>query len=596
VHRDGTIFPVQLASNPVLDTDGTPLGIVTCCEEITERKRAEQALRSSEERYRLLFERNLAGVYRATLEGRILECNQAFAEILGYERPAEVLAKSAWDLFVSREDRETALAQLREQGTLTNREQRLRRKDGGVAWVLENETLLRRADGEGDVVTGTVVDVTERKQAAARVEFQAYHDSLTGLPNRVALRERMHVALAQARRSGLGMALMFVDLDEFKPVNDRYGHGVGDRLLKEVAVRLRECVRGEDTVARVGGDEFVLLLSSVRLGETAARVAQKLLERVREPVRIDENELRVSASVGIALYPDDGTDLEGLLRSADAAMYRAKQLGNDGFQFCDPAAGPLFAGRLALRERLRQAFELGQLSLAYQPEYDARSRRLLGMEALLRWHDPKHGTLKGAEFVSAAEETGLIVRLGDWAMRRACTRARAAGMSGSLRLAVNVSVRQLRQENFSGRVQEILAETGFEARRLELEVSEAAALQHLEQAGPVLRELSELGVGISLDDFGASFSSLSQLKLLPAKRLKIDRSLISNVSTAPRDRAVVQGIVSLAHSLGLAAVAKGVETEQQRATVEQLGCDALQGALFGEPVPEEQLETLLAAG
>jgi diguanylate cyclase (GGDEF)-like protein/PAS domain S-box-containing protein len=535
-------------------------------------------------------------VYRATLEGRILECNQAFAQILGYATPGEVLSRSAWDLFVSREDREKALQQLRERGTLTNWEQRLRRKDGGVAWVLENETLLRQADGEHDVVAGTVVDVTERKQAAARVEFQAYHDALTGLPNRVSLRERMHVALAQARRSGTGLALMFVDLDEFKPVNDRLGHGVGDRLLKEIAVRLRECVRGEDTVARVGGDEFVLLVSSVRLGETAARVAQKLLDRIQEPVRIDEHELSLSASVGIALYPDDGSDQEALLRSADAAMYRAKQLGRNCFQFCDPSAGSMFAGRLLLREQLRQAFELGQLGLAFQPEYDARSRRLLGMEALLRWHDPRQGTRRGEDFVPAAEETGLIVRLGDWAMRRACSRVRGMGSAGGLRLSVNVSARQLRQQDFAGRIQQSLAETGFDARRLELEVRESAALQHLEHAGPALRELSELGVGISLDDFGASYSSLSQLKLLPAKRLKIDRSLITNIGSAPRDRAVVQGIVSLAHSLGLAAVAKGVETEQQRTAVEQLGCDALQGALFGEPVPEDQLETLLQAG
>jgi diguanylate cyclase (GGDEF)-like protein/PAS domain S-box-containing protein len=595
VRRDGTIFPVQLLSNPVTDADGAPIGTVTCCEEITERKRLEQALRSSEARYRLLFEQNLAGVYRATLQGRILECNEAFARMLGYASAAEVLERSAWDLFASREDRERSLRQLRERGSLTNFELRLRRKDGSTLWVLENETLLRRDDGEGDVVAGTLIDVTDRKLQAQRVEFHAYHDALTGLPNRIALRERMYLALAQARRNDTGLAALFLDLDGFKAVNDGYGHALGDRLLRAVAGRLRDGVRGEDTVARVGGDEFVLVLSSVRRREGAARVVKKLLERLAQPFLLDGRALRVGASVGVALFPQDGDDEDTLLRSADAAMYKAKQR-RGGFQFCDSAIAPGLAERLAQRERLRGALERGEMGIVYGPEVDLRSGRVVGLEALLRWRDPASGTLRASEFVPAAEQTGLIVRLGEWALRRACERARALQAAGPpwLRLSVNVSSRQLRDADFTAGLERILLDTQLDPARLDLDVAESAATQGLEATAVVLRDLVSLGVGLCIDDFGARHSSFTELKLIPARRLKIDPSLVAGVGREPRERVAVQGIIELAHSLGLATVAEGVETEEQRAVLAELGCDGVQGALLGAPVSDEGLDGWLA--
>ena len=335
--RDGTVFPVQLLSDPVIGADGKPIGIVTYCEEITERKRAEEALRTSEERYRLLFERNLAGVYRSTPEGRMLECNGAFARILGYDSRDELLGQTAWDLFFSRRDRDVCLARLREQGTLTNFELRMRRKDGSSVWVLENETLLTGEQGE--IVEGTLIDISERKLTEARIEFHAYHDALTGLPNRAFFRDRLSLALVQGQQTGWGLGVIFLDLDHFKEVNDTLGHDVGDRLLQEVAIRLKEAVREDDTVARLGGDEFVVLLPHVRHEEDAARIVGKVMARMEEPFRLGGQEAHLTTSAGIALFPQNGEDADTLLRKADGAMYRAKEVGRNAFRFCDDPSG-----------------------------------------------------------------------------------------------------------------------------------------------------------------------------------------------------------------------------------------------------------------
>jgi diguanylate cyclase (GGDEF)-like protein len=508
-----------------------------------------------------------------------------------------VLSRTAGDLFFRPEDRERSLAHLREKGTLTNFELRMRRKDGTSVWVLENQTLLKGQKSEEDLVEGTLIDITDRKLAAERVEFHAYHDPLTGLPNRMHLRDRMHPALAQARRSGRGLAVMFLDLDHFKVVNDTLGHAVGDRLLQEVAGRLKECVREDDMVARVGGDEFILLLPSVGHAEGAARIARKLLDRVEEVFDADGHELSVTTSVGIALFPQHGDDEETLLRNADAAMYRAKELGRNGYQFCDAATGRLVSDRMALQERLGHALERGEISLAYQPQVELRSGRIVGVEALLRWHDPQKGAIPPAEFVPLAEETGAIVRLGEWALEQACRQGRAWQEQGlpALRVAVNVSVRQLWQPDLKGSVSRILEETSLDPRHLDLEITETTAMQNFDLTAPILRDFAAMGIGITIDDFGTGYSSLSYLKLLPVQRLKIDRSLVAGITRDRRDLAIVKAVVRLAHSLGLAVVAEGVETEEQKSALKRIHCDEMQGWIFSEAVSEERFARLLSA-
>jgi diguanylate cyclase (GGDEF)-like protein/PAS domain S-box-containing protein len=593
VRRDGSIFPVQLLSDAVREPDGTPIAFVTCTEEITERRRAEDALRSSEERYRLLFERNLAGVYRATLRGRLLECNDAFAHILGYASRAEVLAHPLPDLFVARAERDALVAQLREAGALSNVEVRLRRRDGRTAWVLENETLLPGRDGE-ELVEGTLIDITDRKQFEQRIEFHAYHDPLTGLPNRTSLKERLETLLAQARRSGRALGVLFLDLDQFKEVNDTLGHSVGDRLLQQVAARLRECVREEDMVSRVGGDEFVLLLPHVTQA-AATRIAAKILERMGEPIALDGHELYVTTSVGIAVFPDDGGDADSLLKNADSAMYRAKEGGRNAYQLWDKAAEPGARSRLATQSGLRRALEREELVVHYQPQVQLLSGRLAGVEALVRWRHPERGLLLPEEFVPVAEQSGLIVPVGEWVLRAACRAAKRweALADPPLRVAVNLSVRQFQQPGLRETVAAVLAETGLPPERLELEITETAAMQSFDLTVPVLREFAAMGIGIAIDDLGTGYSSLSCLKLLPLRRLKIDRSFMVGIAREQRDKAIVKAIVRMAHSLGLGVVAEGVETAEQVAVLKDLRCDEGQGRVFSEALPASELEAFL---
>jgi len=563
---------------------------------VSERKRAEEALRASEERYRLFFERNLAGVYRATLDGRLLECNEAFAHILGFSSRDEVLAHSAWHLFFNRDDREASLARLKEKGSLTNFEVHIRRRDGTSAWALENETLIPGKDG-ADLVEGTLIDITERKLAEERIEFHAYHDPLTGLPNRMFLKDRLRLALAQARRSGRGFAVVWLDLDHFKEINDTLGHGVGDRILQDVAVRLRDCVRGEDAVARLGGDEFLLLLASVRHKEEAAHVAKKILGRMGEPFRVDGHELHLTTSAGIALFPQDGKDAGTLLKNADGAMYRAKELGRNAYQLYDPAAQRHTLERLDLHNRLRVALEHEEMALFYQPQVELTTGRIVAAEALLRWLHPEKGLLLPGEFLPVAEDMGLIVPLGEWVLRKACGDARAWQQRGlpPVRISVNLSVRQVQQPNLRTTLEGVLDETGLARRRLELEISESAARQNFDVTAPVLRDLAGVGIGISIDDFGAGHSLPGYPEGLPIRRLKIDRSLVTGIEREPRDTGTVRRIIQMAHSHGHRVVAEGVETRIELDVLRELECDEFQGWVFSEALPEEGFERLLAA-
>ena len=560
-------------------------------------KGADSALRASERRYRLLFERNLAGLYRTTVDGRILDCNSAFARILGYPSREDVLKVSALDLYSDPGDRESFLARLAQQRVLVNFEICLRRLDGSPVWVLANESLMDEPGGVS-VMDGSLIDITDRRRAERQSWHQANHDALTDLPNRVLFNDRLSLAILHAQRRKQPLVVMFLDLDHFKRVNDMLGHPAGDELLVKVADRLRRCVRQDDTVARVGGDEFLLLLNGINREEDAAGMARKILGILAEPFLIQKRELFLEASIGIGVYPADGADAETLVTNVDTAMYRAKETGRNSFQFFTRKMQEQSQERAALESGLRHALPRGEFLLHYQPILRLRDRSIVGVEALVRWRHPEKGILSPREFIPLAEDVGLIARVGEWVLRRACEQLRSWQTQGAppLRVAVNVSPRQFQQRDFTANVRRIVKETGLEPSTLDLEITETIAMHDVAHTGRVLSELSDLGIQISMDDFGTGHSSLSYLKHFPIRRLKIDQSFVGGMTTTDKDHAIVATVISIARNLGLAVTAEGVETEEQAAALAALACEDVQGFLFAHPAPAEEIESLLGIG
>jgi len=559
------------------------------------RKR-ERDLAVSERRYRLLFERNLAGLYRATLDGRILECNSALARTLGYPSREEILQLNMYELYLDPEDREVTIATLLQQKFLVNYEIGLRRRDGSFVWVLVNESLLDDETG-GPVLEGSLIDITDRKRAEEESHHHAYHDALTDLPNRILFHDRLSLAILHAHRRKQILAVMFIDLDHFKNVNDTLGHSAGDEVLVAVAERLKACLREEDTVARVGGDEFLLLLTGVSRESDVAGMARKILKALADPFTLKNRELFLSASIGVGLYPDDGADAETLVTNVDSAMYRAKEAGRNNFQYFTPHMQEASQERAYLESGLRRALPRREFALHYQPVLALASRRVLGLEALVRWNHPERGLLGPKEFIGLAEDAGLIVAIGDWILHKACQEARRLqeGAFPDLLMSVNLSPRQFQDKDLVWTVQRVLSETGLPPTSLELEITEGIAMQNLSLTMEVLGELSRLGIQISVDDFGTGHSSLSYLKHFPIHRLKIDRSFVAGMTRDDRDRSIVAAIVSMAHNLSLRVTAEGVETSAQAELLASLGCDDAQGFLFAPPLPEASLEDRLLA-
>ena len=588
--KDGTIFEAEVTSYEFLS--GGRRARLVIAVDVTDRLRAEQRLRDSEERYRLLFERNLAGVFRSTVDGRILDCNESLARTFGYENPAELLRQSAVALYETAEDRQRVMGRLKEQRVLSNIEVRMRKRDGTPIWVLENMTLL-----DGGVIEGTIIDITDRKTAQEQMEYQAYHDVLTGLPNRLLFRDRIGVALAHARRHRTAAAVMFLDLDQFKLVNDGLGHTVGDGLLQAVAARLVASVRAGDTVARMGGDEFTILLSDVTDSADTAVVAQKILDSISQPIIVDGHELFVTTSIGIALFPDDGADAETLLKNADRAMYRAKEEGRNNFQFTRVDATEATGGRLSLERSLHHAFERQEFVIHYQPMINLVTGDMVGAEALIRWNHPERGMMLPDDFIPIAEECGLIHPIGEWVLRTSCAQMKLWHQGGfeGLRLAVNLSPRQFQQHDLTALIERILAETGYPAELLDIEITESTAMQNAELSLAIMNRLKDMGIRISIDDFGTGYSSLSYLKRFPIDTVKIDQNFVRDLTTGSSDGAIISAVISMARALKLRVVAEGVENEQQLDFLRRENCEAVQGFLCSAPVAAHDLETALRA-
>jgi len=439
------------------------------------------------------------------------------------------------------------------------------------------------------------IELAERRKAEERIQFLAYYDHLTGLPNRFLLRDRLQIALAHARRKRNHVAVLFIDLDRFKNINDSLGHQAGDVLLQQVAERLKQCVRPDDTVCRLGGDEFLIILSDIRLLNDAAKIAVKVAETVARPYCINGAEFHITPSTGISIYPNDGENIDTLIRNADSAMYFAKESGRNNYQFFTADLNSRALQVLSMETSLRRALEREELILHYQPQVDLGSGRITGLEALLRWQHPELGLVRPGDFVPLAEETGLILPLGEWVLRTACSQAKKwqnAGL-GPMAIAVNLSARQFQQQNLTRQVAAVLKDTGLSPHLLELELTESLMMHSPEEAIRTLDQLRALGVRVSIDDFGTGYSSLSYLKRFPIDKLKIDRSFVQEIAAGHGDEAIVIAIITLAHSLNLQVVAEGVETDRQLAFLRAHQCDSLQGHLFYPPLPGSQVPSLL---
>ena len=472
------------------------------------------------------------------------------------------------------------------------------RRDGREAAIEDSAAPIHDRRGQ---VSGAVMvfhDVSKARALSIRMSYLAQHDSLTDLPNRTLLSDRLAQAIALARRHDHKLALLFLDVDRFKHINDSLGHAIGDRLLQSVAHRLLSCVRSSDAVSRQGGDEFVILLSEVTHAQDAAVSAEKILAALRAPHRIDQHDVHVTGSIGIVTYPDDGTEAETLLKNADFAMYHAKDSGRDTYQFFQRDMNVSAMERQSLEGDLRHAIERQQLALHYQPRMNLETGAIVGVEALIRWRHPQRGLVPPAQFIPIAEDSGLIVPIGRWVLREACRQARTwqAGGLAPIRMAINISAVELRSKDFVSSVRAILSETGLESRYLELEITETFLLQDSKSTAVVLEALKDMGVQLALDDFGTGYSSLSYLRRFPIDTLKIDQSFVGDLATDADDASIVSAMISMGTSLHMRVVAEGVQTPQQLAILREQGCSEGQGYYFSQPVVAGEVAKLLGYG
>jgi diguanylate cyclase (GGDEF)-like protein len=471
------------------------------------------------------------------------------------------------------------------------------RRDGHEIYIEDSVAPIHSDDGQDAGAVLVFRDVTVARTLAAQVAHLAEHDALTGLPNRLLFADRLGQAIARAGRNESLIAVLFLDLDGFKRINDSLGHRIGDKLLESVAVRLEQCLRVPDTVSRLGGDEFVIMLLDVHQPEDAAIAARRILNAVADAHPIATHELYITASIGISVFPDDGLDTETLIKNADTAMYQAKESGRQTFKFFRPEMNVVAVERQAIEEALRGALERNEFTLHYQPKFNLKSGIIIGVEALLRWNHSTRGDIPPAQFISIAEDSGLMLSIGTWVLRTACGQAKTWADAGlpHITMAVNVSSIQLHDEEFLYQLTEVLEETGLDPRLLEIEVTESILMDRPELAARMFRVLREWGVRISIDDFGTGYSSLSYLGKLPLDAIKIDQAFVRQIDTNPEHKAIVGAIVSMAQSLKLRVIAEGVETAEELAFLKTRGCDETQGYLFSRALPADQFVSLLTA-
>ena len=629
----GHYFAVQAWVKP-LPAGAQVQGATIVFNDISDVRRDQRALRNALLENQAILDSAVLGI-SVVEEGRNLHCNTKMEELFGYP-PGGMNNLSVQAFYADKAAWQAARAETMRDftaGRINVSEYELVRRDGTVFWArlsgrpfdlahprgrsvwlvdditarreaaeavsrardeLEVRVLERTAElaGANALLQGEII---ERRQAEARVHHMAYHDSLTGLPNRALLSDRLDRAMLNARRSQRQLAVMFIDLDRFKTINDSLGHMTGDQLLKEVANRLCCAVRGSDTVARLGGDEFVVLLPGIADPVEASAVAEQIIAALDQSFPLDGRQLHITPSIGICIYPDDGADVATLMRNADTAMYHAKATGRNNYQYFQPVMNQAAAQYFELESNLRNALARDQFSLHFQPIIDIGTRRLHAMEVLLRWRRTEDDLVLPDSFIPIIEDNGLIVPIGEWVIRQACEQSMAwlrAGLQ-PVPLAVNLSARQFTHGGLVAAVRRILDETGIDPALLEFEITETALMQHGEQTQEILEQINAMGIRLSIDDFGTGYSSLAYLKRFPVKKLKIDRAFIKDLPTSAEDRAIVAAIIALSGSLQLSVVAEGVENESQYALLQRHGCQFAQGFLFSEPAPHHEVRLLL---
>ena len=597
VFWDGREKHIEQLVQARVDARGKPVAIVGSVHDITERRALESKLRESEARYSTTVELAAVGIAHVALDGRFVWCNTRFREMLGYDYD-EVLERTIRDVChpddaqLGHGDRARMHDGVIDSLTI---EKRYIRKDGAMIWVRITGAARRATDGSLLYDVAIVEDITVRKAAEDKVQYLATHDELTGLPNRTLFGELLQHAIDAAKRHERKCAVLFIDLDRFKIVNDSLGHEAGDLLLKEVAIRLRKCVRDSDVVGRLGGDEFVVLLNEIQQIEAAAETAKRVLASLHAPIMIMEHECRVTGSIGIASYPSDARDAATLMKHADMAMYLAKEEGKNNFQFYSAEMTPMSVEHLELEVRLANALQRGEFSLQYQPRVDIATGEIRAVEALLRWWNPDLGTMSPAQFIPLAEDTGLIVAIGKWVLQTACEQNMAWQKRGlpSVVMSVNLSPRQFKDAALLSDIAATLGETGMAPELLELEITESMIMQHVDIAAEKAAAMKGLGIRLAIDDFGTGYSSLSQLKRFPIDTLKIDRAFVRDIPESVDDTAITKAVVSLGKALGVRVVAEGVETAAQYQFLRDNGCDEMQGFFFSRPCHPDAIADLL---
>jgi diguanylate cyclase (GGDEF)-like protein/PAS domain S-box-containing protein len=594
LHRNGKSVNLEIAI-ALMPRENSSVRMTIVVLDISARKQAEAKLVLAQQ----IFRNTAEGILITDAEKRILEANHGFEEITGYK--LEEVVGQKLEMFESDQHDSTFHADMwnavsrdsQWQGEIWNR-----RKNGEIFPEWLSISAVKDATGKVSNYVGLFTDITMRKESERRLHFLANHDALTKLPNRVLLQTRIEHALRLTQRNKTQLAILFIDLDRFKVINDTLGHQVGDVLLQQVASRLQGCLRSTDTIARQGGDEFVVLLEDFGEDENyLATVARKIMDVLVQPFTLLADEVFISASIGISVYPQDGQDMNTLLKNADIAMYRAKEQGKNTFQFYASDSNAHSFERLAMENSLRKALERKEFVLYYQPKVDLASNTIVGAEALVRWKHPDLGMVPPDQFIPLAEETGIIVPLGEWVLREACFQNRAWQDAGlpPISVAVNLSAGQFRDESLRSIIVTALVESALQPAYLELEITESMIMNNPERAVSILQSFRKMGMQASIDDFGTGYSSLGYLKRFPVSTLKVDRSFVRDVPGDLDDEAITKAIIALAHSLNLKVVAEGVETKAQLEFLRQLNCDQVQGYIFGRPVPAQEFARLLKA-